>query len=249
MNGGLLSIRGLVKEFGALVAVNDLDLDIAPGEIHALIGPNGAGKTTLVNLVAGEILPDGGRIFFKGEEISRLPVHKRSRMGIGRTFQITSILNGFSVLDNVSLAVQAKTGHSFHFWKNARKIRALRHPAMEILEMTGLADRADTPAKWLSHGEQRQVGIAMALATGPELLILDEPMAGMGPRACSSLMELLNKLKYHCTLFLIEHDMDAVFTLADRISVLDYGELIATGSTENIRKNPDVLNAYLGEEG
>ncbi len=248
MTEALLEVRGLVKCFGAIMASARLSLSIMPGEVHAIIGPNGAGKSTLIALIAGELRPDAGVIRFSGKEITALPVHKRSRLGLARSFQITSIFQGFCALDNVALAIQACSGHSFHFWQNARRIAALREPALSILEQVGLAGRAQTVAARLSYGEQRQLEIAMALAVKPKLLLLDEPMAGMGQEESEQLTALLMGLKSKQTLVLVEHDMEAVFALADRISVLVYGQMIATGTPDVIRSLAEVRKAYLGDE-
>ncbi len=246
MTEPILHISGLTKRFGALTAADRVDLDVKAGEIHALIGPNGAGKTTLLNLIAGELRPDGGRIFFRGRDITRMPVYKRARGGMARTFQITNIFNGFSALDNAALAVQAGDGHNFRFWKNARRLPKLREPARLALEQAGLSgERIHMKTSRLSHGEQRQAAIAMALASRPALMLLDEPMAGMGVRASKELVELLRSVKGSRAILLVEHDMDAVFSLADRISVLVYGRVIAAGPPETIRQDPEVLNAYL----
>ena len=248
MSATLLEIRGLVKQFGAIMATDHLDLDIQEGEIHAVIGPNGAGKTTLINQISGELRPDTGTIRFIGHDITHLPVYKRSALGLARSYQITSIFEGFPVLDNVAVAFQAHAGHSFRFWHDVREISELREPAMRILEQVGLAERAQTFAARLSHGEQRQLEIAMVLATRPKLLLLDEPTAGMGVEEAEQMVQLLQSLKGHYTMLLIEHDMDAVFALADRINVLVYGKVIASGTIEEIRNNPEVRQAYLGEE-
>ena len=248
MAEALLSIQGLVKRFGGLVATDQLTLEIPAGELHAIIGPNGAGKTTLVAQLAGELRPDGGRISFAGEDITSLPAYLRSARGLARSFQITSIFREFTVLDNVALAVQAHAGHSFRFWRPARAEPSLRNPAREILERVGLGGRADAQAASLAHGEKRALEIAMALGTRPRLLMLDEPTAGMGPEDSARLVRMLATLKGKLTIVLIEHDMDAVFALADRITVLVYGRAIATGAPEAIRGNRDVRQAYLGED-
>ncbi len=245
----LLETRGLVKRFGGVVATDDLSLAVRPGEIHAVIGPNGAGKTTLVAQIAGELKPTAGEIRFAGEDVTSLPVHARSARGLARSYQITSVLRGFSALDNVALAVQAHDGHSFRFWRRARADRALRDPARAILESVGLGGRGEVIAANLAHGEQRQLEIAMALATRPRLLLLDEPMAGMGPEESERMVELLGRLKGRETILLIEHDMDVVFALADRITVLVYGRAIASGRPPEIRANREVREAYLGEDG
>jgi len=247
MSAPLLEVRGLIKRFGGLVATDQLDLDIESGEIHALIGPNGAGKTTLIGQLTGELRPDGGRIAFEGRDITRLPSHRRAHLGLARSFQITSVFLNFTTLDNVALAVQAHDGHSFRLWRPARRDPRLREPAMAALEHVGLAGRAEAPASSLSHGEHRQLEIAMALATAPRLLLLDEPTAGMGAEESARMIELLGGLKSEQTILLVEHDMDAVFALADRITVLVYGRPIATGAPAEIRANAEVREAYLGE--
>jgi branched-chain amino acid transport system ATP-binding protein len=244
----LLSTHGLLKRFGGLVATNLLDLDIAECEIHALIGPNGAGKTTLVAQLAGELAPDGGSIRFAGCDITCDPPAARALRGLARSFQVTTVFSEFSVLDNVALAVQARAGHSFQFWRPARRDPALREPARAYLADVGLADRADVAAGTLAHGEKRALELAMVLATRPRLLLLDEPMAGMGPEDSARMVQLLARLKGTVSILLVEHDMDAVFALADRITVLVYGRAIATGTAEAIRRDPAVLAAYLGDE-
>jgi branched-chain amino acid transport system ATP-binding protein len=244
----LLEVRGLRKAFGALQATDGVELDVRQGETHAVIGPNGAGKTTLLGQLSGMINPDAGRIRFAGEDITRLPAPARSKKGLARSFQITSIYRELSALDNVALAVQAHAGHSFRFWQPARREAALREPARKILQEVGLGARADMTAANLAHGEQRQLEIAMALATSPRLLLLDEPVAGMGTEESQRMVQLLGTLKGVTTMILVEHDMDAVFSLADRISVLVYGRIIATGAPQEIRANPEVRAAYLGED-
>ena len=244
----LLSVRGLRKRFGGLVATDGVDLDVAEGETLAVIGPNGAGKTTLIAQLSGDLAPDAGTIRFAGEDVTALPAPARSRRGFARSFQITSIFREFSALDNVALAVQAHAGHSFRFWRRAREERALREPARAVLAQVGLATRADVEAGALAHGEQRQLEIAMALATRPRLLLLDEPVAGMGTDESQRMVALLRTLRGRHTIVLVEHDMDVVFALADRISVMVYGRVIATGAPEAIRGNAEVRRAYLGEE-
>ena len=248
MTDALLEVRQLKKSFGALVATDSVDFDVRAGETHAVIGPNGAGKTTFIKQLSGELRPDAGQIRFAGEDITALAAPRRSRKGLARSFQITSIYREFSALDNVALAVQAHAGHSFRFWRPAREAVALRKPARQVLEKVGLGTRADVLAANLSHGEQRQLEIAMALATRPRLLLLDEPVAGMGTDESQRMIELLGALKGEKTIVLVEHDMDAVFTLADRISVLVYGRIIATGTPVEIRANQEVRAAYLGED-
>jgi branched-chain amino acid transport system ATP-binding protein len=247
MTAPLLQTSGLVKRFGGLVATNDVALAIAPGELHAVIGPNGAGKTTLIALLNGEIAADAGRILLAGEDVTARDTPARAMRGLARSFQITSIFGDFSVLDNVAMAVQAHAGHSFRFWRAARSVAALRDPARAILARIGIADRADVPASLLAHGEKRALEIAMALATGPRVLLLDEPMAGMGLEESKQLVALLQGLKGSLTILLVEHDMDAVFALADRISVLVYGRIIATGTPEATRADAAVRAAYLGD--
>ena len=244
----MLQVSGLRKSFGGVVATDNLDLTVTAGEIYAVIGPNGAGKTTLINQLAGALRPDFGSITFNGRDVTRLAPPARAARGLARTFQITSIFHEFTALENVSLAVQAHDGHSFRFLRAARGQTRLRDPALEALDRVGLADRANVTARYLSHGEHRQLEIAMALATQPKMLLLDEPMAGMGPDESQRMVEILRSLKGHQTILLIEHDMDAVFALADRISVLVYGRAIATGSADEIRGNPEVRVAYLGAE-
>jgi branched-chain amino acid transport system ATP-binding protein len=244
----LLEIRGMTKSFGGLVATNRVDLDVIEGETHALIGPNGAGKTTLIGQLAGDLTPDAGRIRFAGADVTGLSTPARSLRGLARSFQITSIFREATALDNVALAVQAHAGSSFRFWRPARRDPALQMPAREMLTSVGLGARADVVAANLAHGEQRQLEIAMVLATRPRLLLLDEPMAGMGAEESQRMIAFLRSLKGRHTILLVEHDMDAVFALADRISVMVYGRLIATGSPADVRANPEVRQAYLGED-
>ena len=244
----LLLTEGMTKAFGALRATDGLSLDVLPGEIHAVIGPNGAGKTTAIAQISGELIPDSGAVRFQGRDITGLPVHARAHLGLARSFQITSLFLGFTAEDNVAMALQAHDGHSFRFWRDARTDPRLRGPAREVLDRVGLGARAAVPAANLAHGEQRQLELAVALATEPSLLLLDEPMAGMGPEDSVRMVELLKTLKGKVTILLVEHDMDAVFALADRVTVLVYGKAIATGAPEEIRADPHVLQAYLGEE-
>jgi branched-chain amino acid transport system ATP-binding protein len=244
----LLRIEGLTKRFGGVVASDAIVLDVSPGGLHAIIGPNGAGKTTLIGQLAGEILPDAGRIMFDGADITAQPSHGRSMLGLARSFQVTSLFRDFTALDNVALAVQAHAGHSFRFWRSARAERELREPAQAVLRRVGLEARADTAVARMSHGEQRQLELAMALAARPRLLLLDEPMAGLGPEESSRMVGTLRELKRELTILLIEHDMEAVFALADRISVLVYGRVIASGDPAAIRANAEVRQAYLGEQ-
>src|SRR6267143_6816888 len=244
----MLEVRGLTKNFGALRASDGIDLDVREGETHAIIGPNGAGKTTFISQLAGDLRPDSGRIVFAGEDVTRLRAPRRARKGLARSFQITSIYPEFSALANVALAVQAHAGHSFRCWRDARRDEALLAPARGVLEELGLGPRAPVQAANLSHGEQRQLEVAMALATRPRLLLLDEPMAGMGAEESQRMIGFLSTLKRRHTIVLVEHDMDAVFRLADRISVLVYGRVIASDSPEKIKMNDEVRRAYLGED-
>jgi branched-chain amino acid transport system ATP-binding protein len=244
----LLETRALIKRFGGLVATGEVSLAVAPGEIHAVIGPNGAGKTTLIAQLAGELRPDAGTIHFAGADISRLGPVQRAALGIARSFQITSVFRDFTTLDNVALAVQARAGHSFRLWHAARRDPRLREPAQAVLREVGLAARADVMAAALSHGEKRALEIAMALATRPRLLLLDEPTAGMGAEESAAMVRLLAGLKGRFAIVLVEHDMDAVFALADRITVMVYGRVIASGAPEAIRGDVEVRRAYLGDE-
>ena len=248
MTDAVLRLEALRKNFGGLRVTDDLTLDVAPGELHAVIGPNGAGKTTLINQISGLLAPDAGRILFNGRDITALPSHARAALGIARSFQITSILPGFSALENVALAVQARAGSSFHFVGRADREAALNEPAMAALADVGLADRAATPAAHLSHGEKRALELAMALAMQPKLLLLDEPMAGTGHEESARLIAMLRSIKGRFAIVLVEHDMPAVFALADRVSVLIYGRILASGAPEVVRANPQVITAYLGEE-
>jgi branched-chain amino acid transport system ATP-binding protein len=243
-----LVIADLGKSFGALKATDGVNLDLRPGEIHALIGPNGAGKTTLINQIAGTIKPDAGTIHFAGEDIGMLGVADRARRGLGRTFQVSSLAPEFSALRNVMLAVQSVQGSSFRFFRPVMRDRSLVEPAMAALERVGLAARAHLPASELSHGEKRQIEIAIALALGSKAFLLDEPMAGMGPEGSKRLTEFLDGLRAEAPILLVEHDMNAVFALADRISVLVYGRVIATGTVDEIRADPEVRRAYLGDD-
>ncbi|MBM3523374.1 MAG: ABC transporter ATP-binding protein [Alphaproteobacteria bacterium] len=244
----LLDVRGLVKRFGGLVATDNVDLAIAPGEIHAVIGPNGAGKTTLISQLMGELQPNAGSIRFAGHELVGLSPARRARLGLARSFQITQIFRRFTTLENVALAVLATEPSVLGAWRPTRDDQRLVEPARTILAEVGLADRAPVPAGALAHGEQRQLEIAMALATRPRLLLLDEPMAGMGKEESERMTALLRRLKGRETILLVEHDMDIVFALADRITVLVYGRAIASGAPDDIRRDPDVRAAYLGED-
>jgi branched-chain amino acid transport system ATP-binding protein len=244
----LLRIENLVRRFGGIVATDNLSLDIARGELHAIIGPNGAGKTTLISQLIGQLRPTAGSIRFAGEDITYLPAWKRSRLGLARSFQITSLLPNFTAADNVALAAQARDGHSFRFFGNARKEKGLRETAQAALDRVGLGSRADVVVSKLSHGEQRELELAVALATQPQLLLLDEPMAGLGITESSRMVKLLAELRREVTIVLVEHDMNAVFALADRITVLVYGRVIASDVPAAIRTNDEVKRAYLGDQ-
>ncbi|MFC4233698.1 ABC transporter ATP-binding protein [Thalassospira xianhensis] len=248
MPEAILSLSNVTKQFGALLASDNVSLDLLPGEIHALIGPNGAGKSTLIKQIAGEIKPDSGDIRFAGRDINDLSAVERSRMGLARTFQVSSLMPEFSVLQNVVLAQQSVSGKIFRFFKPVLSDASLLEPAMAQLERVGLADRAHMRAADISHGERRQLEMAVALALKPRAFLLDEPMAGMGPEGSKRLTGFLDGLRAEAPILLVEHDMDAVFALADRISVLVYGRVIATGTVDDIRGNEDVKRAYLGEE-
>jgi branched-chain amino acid transport system ATP-binding protein len=244
----LLRVQNLVRRFGGITATDDLSLEIAKGELHAIIGPNGAGKTTLITQLTGQLQPNSGTIHFGGRDITRLPAYRRSALGLARSFQITSLLKDFTAADNVALAAQAHDGHSFYFWGNARKEKHLREAALMALARVGLEQRADVVVSELSHGEQRELELAVALATRPQLLLLDEPMAGLGVSESARMVELLRELRREVTIILVEHDMEAVFALADRITVLVYGRVIACDVPAAIRVNEEVKRAYLGEQ-
>ena len=244
----MLQVTNLRKRFGALPATDHVNLEVHTSDIHAIIGPNGAGKTTLIAQLAGELTPDSGRISFLGRDITYLPPYTRSHLGLARSFQITSLFFNMTLLDNVALAVQAHAGHSYRFWQPARRDPRLVEPAMQALDHVGLADRAMALANEVSHGEHRQLEMAMALATNPKLLLLDEPMSGMGPAESARMVEMLQDLRGEKTILMIEHDMEAVFALADRITVLVYGQVIASGTPEAIRSDEAVRRAYLGDE-
>lgn len=243
----VLEIKELEKSFGALKATDNVSLTLRPGEIHALIGPNGAGKSTLIHQICGTLRQDKGSIHLGGRDVSALSVADRARLGLGRTFQISSLAGEFSALRNVMLAVQARQGSSFRFFKPVMKDTALVDAAMERLSRVGLTERAHIPAAELSHGEKRQLEIAIALALDVRAFLLDEPMAGMGPEGSKSLTRFLDGLRQEAPILLVEHDMDAVYALADRISVLVYGRIIATGTVDEIRNDPAVRTAYLGD--
>jgi branched-chain amino acid transport system ATP-binding protein len=244
----VLRIEDLHKQFGALVVTDGVTLDVAPGELHAVIGPNGAGKTTLINQISGYLRPHSGRIRFDGRDITALPVHARAQLGLARSFQITSILPGFSALENVALAVQARSGSSFRLLGRAAAEPALNRPARAALEEVGLGERIHVPAGALSHGEKRALELAIALAMAPKLILLDEPMAGTGREESDRLVALLARLKGRFAMILVEHDMTAVFALAYRISVMIYGRILASGPPAVVRSDPSVVAAYLGDE-
>ena len=244
----MLELRGVSKRFGGVVATDDVTLEIAKGEVHALIGPNGAGKTTLIAQISGVLPIDDGRIVFKGDDITQLTTHARVAAGLARSYQITSIFRRFTVLENLALAVQARSGSSFSFWRPVSAERALFDEAAVIANEIGLGDRLHVTSSNLAHGEQRALEVGLALATQPQLLLLDEPMAGMGPQESEAMIGLMEKMRERITVLLVEHDMDAVFRLANRISVLVNGRLIATGAPAQIRADPAVRKAYLGEE-
>ena len=244
----LLRVEKLVRRFGGVIATDHVSLDVAKGELHAIIGPNGAGKTTLISQLTGQLPPHSGTIHFAGADITRLPAFRRSALGLARSFQITSLLPDFTASDNVALAAQAHDGHSFYFWGNARKESALRNAALAALKRVGLEHRADVVVSRLSHGEQRELELAVALATKPQLLLLDEPMAGLGTTESARMVKLLQELRREVTIVLVEHDMDAVFALADRITVLVYGRVIASDVPAAIRQNEEVKRAYLGDQ-
>nr|MBL8411943.1 ABC transporter ATP-binding protein [Dechloromonas sp.] len=246
---GLLEVRGLCRRFGAIEALKDIDFSVDTGEVHALIGPNGAGKTTFIHHVSGALQPDAGSVRFAGQDVTTFGMHRRVAAGMARSYQITNIFLGLDALDNVALAVQGRpdAGSSFRFWRPVRSETALFDEARSYLEQLGLGSKATTLAGNLSHGEQRALELAMALATRPRLLLLDEPMAGTGPEESARMVELIEHLARHVTILLVEHDMDAVFRLADRISVLVNGQLICTGTPEAVRNDAAVRRAYLGD--
>jgi branched-chain amino acid transport system ATP-binding protein len=244
----VLSLKGLRKNFGGLRVTDDVSLEVRPGEIHAVIGPNGAGKTTLIHQISGFLRPDSGQVFLAGTDVTRLAPEQRARAGLSRSFQITSILPAFTALENVALAVQARSGTSFRFFGRASDEAGLNGVAMAKLEEVGLAGRAAVPAGVLSHGEKRALECAIALAMEPKVLLLDEPMAGAGHDEGQRLISLMQGLKAKIPMLLVEHDMDAVFRVADRVSVLVYGRIIATGAPDEIRADRAVREAYLGEE-
>lgn len=243
----VLEVRGLSKAFGAVQASDRLSFSVAPGQVHALIGPNGAGKSTTIAQISGELRPDAGQILFEGADITGLATYERTGRGMQRSYQITSLFQDLTLEDNVAMAIQSQQGHSFRFWQPARKARVIRDPARAALQRVGLEDKAAQPVTSLSHGEQRQLEIAMVLAAEPRLLLLDEPMAGMGQSESQGMMEILRPLKGNVGILLVEHDMDVVFSLADVISVLVKGTVLMTGSPEEVRNDTRVRAAYLGD--
>lgn len=244
----ILNVRDLCKSYGSLVVTDHLNLEVHSSEFHALIGPNGAGKTTLLGQIFGETRSDSGKVFFKNADVTARPSYRRADNGMARTYQITSIYHEFSAEDNVAIAVQAATGHSFRLFRPARTDPELRRPAKALLDQVGLGERGNLIAGALSHGEQRQLEVAMALASKPRLILLDEPMAGLGKQESLEMLALLQRLKGSLAVLMVEHDMSAVFALADRITVLVYGKAIATGSLTEIQANRQVRAAYLGDE-
>ena len=247
-NTAKLEIRNLRKAFAALLATNDVNLSVRPGELHALIGPNGAGKTTLISQISGEMFPDSGQILLDGRDITRLPAHKRAAVGLARSFQISQLYNDLTVEDNVAMAVQAQSSKRFNLFSNARKDAALRQPAREALARVGLGDYAKLQVSELAHGQKRQLELAIALSLNASVLLLDEPMAGLGAEESRLMRDILLDLKGQYAILLVEHDMDIVFSLADRVTVLVYGKPVFTGTPEEVRRNPTVRDAYLGEE-
>jgi branched-chain amino acid transport system ATP-binding protein len=244
----VLELKGVSKRFGGVVATDRVTLDVAQGEVHALIGPNGAGKTTLVGQISGALATDAGGISFLGSDITKAKQHERVKAGLARSYQITSIFKRFSVLDNLALAVQARSGSSFSFWRPVAAEAALFEEARAIAAEVGLSEKTSSLAATLAHGEQRALEVGLALATHPKLVLLDEPMAGMGPEESARMISLIGRVRAQVTVLLVEHDMDAVFRLADRITVMVNGRVIATGSPEEIRADTEVRRAYLGDE-
>jgi branched-chain amino acid transport system ATP-binding protein len=244
----VLSLKNVSKRFGGVVAVDAVSLDVRAGEVHALIGPNGAGKTTLIGLISGSLPGHEGQIVFRGADLTRAKAHTRVAAGLARSYQITSIFKRFSVLDNLALAVQARSGSSFSFWNPVERETALFDEAREIAGEVGLSKKLSAVGMQLSHGEQRALEVGLALATRPKLVLLDEPMAGMGPEESQHMIALIARIRAQVTVLLVEHDMDAVFRLADRISVMVNGRLIATDAPDKVRLNAEVRKAYLGDE-
>lgn len=248
MSGAVLEVRGLVKRFGGLTATDHVSLTVQPGEVHALIGPNGAGKSTLINQLCGELVPDEGAVFLGGQDVTSASVPDRVALGLGRTFQITNLLGDMTVRENIAMAVQARMGHNFRIWDAMQRRRSVWQQTDALLDGTALAARAHVPVAGLSHGEKKQLELLVALARKPTLLLLDEPMAGLGAAESHEMIGSLRQVAQGTPMLLVEHDMEAVFALATRISVLVYGRIIASGSVEEIRANPEVREAYLGAE-
>lgn len=248
MTTSLLRTESLVKRYGGILVTDNVSLDIRPGELHAIIGPNGAGKTTLINQLSGELESNGGKVIFSGEDVTALPIYRRAHMGLLRSYQITSIFDEFTVQENAVIAAMGAKEHAFRFWQPMLQRKELVLAADEALRAAGLARRANVPAEELAYGERRQLELAMALAAQPKFLLLDEPMAGMSVQECSAVVSLLKSLKGRYSILLIEHDMDAVFALADRITVLVYGKVVFSGTPDEIRNHPEVKAVYLGEE-
>jgi branched-chain amino acid transport system ATP-binding protein len=248
MSEAILRTQGLTKRFGGLVAVSDVSLDLHVGEVHVVIGPNGAGKSTLTNLLSGDLPATSGRVMLDGRDIAGLSSDQISRMGVGRSYQKTNIFLPFTVFENARLAAQSRTPYASRVFARAEGYAAINRLAGEALEAAGLAHRAERVAATLSHGEQRQLEIAMCLATQPRVLLLDEPLAGMGPHESQRMVELISKLRADHAIMLIEHDMDAVFALANRLTVMVNGEVLESGSPEQVRSSPAVQSAYLGGE-
>jgi len=247
MTAPLLYVESLTKNFGGLVALDHTSLSVQTGEIHALIGPNGAGKTTLIHHISGAMHADAGRIVFDGHDVTQLPLHQRARQGLVRSYQITSVFPHLSVQDNLALAILATERSGFGFWRNASRDRARFSQADTMAERIGLSDHRMRAAGALSHGAQRQLEVGLVLCTNPKLMLLDEPMAGMGPDESQRMVELLKSLRGNTTIVLVEHDMDAVFRLADTISVLVSGRVVASGNAEQIKNDVAVQHAYLGD--
>ncbi|WP_151448677.1 ABC transporter ATP-binding protein [Lacisediminimonas profundi] len=248
MTASALRTEALIKRYGGILVTDHVSIDIRPGELHAIIGPNGAGKTTLINQLSGELPSDEGRVLFAGADVTALPIHQRARLGLLRSYQITSIFEEFTVRENIVLAAMGAKEHAFRFWQPMLKRRGLDDAAEDALQAAGLADRSEVPAADLGYGERRQLELAMALAAQPKFLLLDEPMAGMSVQESSAVVSLLQRLKGSYSILLIEHDMDAVFALADRVTVLVYGSVLFTGTPDEIRNHAEVRAVYLGEE-
>lgn len=248
MSDAVLEVRGLVKRFGGLTATDHVSLEVRPGEVHALIGPNGAGKSTLINQLCGELVPDEGAVFLGGQDVTGASVPDRVALGLGRTFQITSLLGDMTVRENIAMAVQARHGHNFRIWDAVLRRRTVWSEAEALLHGSALETRAHVPVAGLSHGEKKQLELLVALARKPRILLLDEPMAGLGAAESHDMIDRLREVAQGTPMLLVEHDMEAVFALATRISVLVYGRIIASGSVDEIRADPQVREAYLGAE-